>query len=43
MDVYTVIKEEGGEEYTGLDNKNIAVWLYKGMTIAGVEYLEIIQ
>ena len=42
MDVYTVIEEKGGEEYADLDNKNIAAWLYKGITVAGVKYLEII-
>ena len=42
MDVYTVIKKEGGEEYINLNNKNIAVWLYKGIIITGVKYLKII-
>ena len=42
VDVYTVIKKKGGEKYTGLDNKNIAVQLYKGIIIAKVKYLEII-
>ena len=25
VDIYTVIKKEGGEKYTSLNNKNIAV------------------
>jgi hypothetical protein len=42
VDVYTVIEEEGGKEYAGLDDEDVAVWLCKGMTVAGVECLEII-
>jgi len=42
VDVYTVIEEEGDKEYIGLDNKDIAAWLYRGITVAGVECLEII-
>ena len=37
------MEEEGDEEHTGLDNKDIAAWLYRGMTVAGVKYSEIIQ
>jgi len=42
VDVYIIIEEEGDKEYLGLGNKDIAAWLYRGMTIAGVKYLEII-
>ena len=43
VDVYIVIEEEGDKEYAGLDDKDIAAWLCKGMTVAGVKYLEIIR
>ena len=42
MDIYIIIEEEGDKEYIGLGDKDIAVWLYRGMTMVGVKCLEII-
>jgi len=42
VDIYIIIEEEGDKEYVGLGNKDIVVWLYRGITVAGVECLEII-
>jgi len=41
--VYTTIEEEGDEEYAGLDDEDVAAWLCRGMTVAGVECSEIIR
>ena len=43
MDIYIIIEEEGDKEYIGLDNEDIAVWLYRGIIVAGVKCLEIIR
>ena len=43
MDIYIIIEEEGDKEYVGLDDKDIAAWLYRGIMVAGVKYLEIIR
>ena len=42
MDIYITIKEEGDKEYTGLNDKDVAVWLYKGIIVARVKCLKII-
>jgi len=43
VDVYTTIEEEGDEEHAGLDDEDVAAWLCRGMTVAGVECSEIIR
>ena len=42
MDPYIIIDKEGDKEYIGLGDKDIAVWLYRGIMVVGVIYLEII-
>ena len=42
MDIYIIIEEEGDEEYIGLDDKDVVIWLYRGIIVAGVKCLEII-